>query len=66
MKDYTAINDKNVLYSFKAYNDYMAKDFATHKFSTPFKRIIIILNYDPEAPAHHGRLVWANGKHFDY
>lgn len=44
MKNYTAINEYNVHYSFKAYNDEMAKDFATHKFSTPFKRIIIIEN----------------------
>lgn len=65
MKNYTAINEYNVHYSFKAYNDEMAKDFATHKFSTPFKRIIIVENTHDDEPAQCGRIVWANGKHID-
>ena len=65
MKDYTAINEHNVHYSFKAENDELAKEFAEYKFSTPFERMIIVENTHAEEPAQCGRIAWANGKHID-
>ena len=41
MKNYTAINEYNVHYSFKAENDELAREFAEYKFSTPFERKIL-------------------------
>ena len=65
MKNYTAINEYNVHYSFKAENDESAREFAEYKFSTPFERMIIIENTHDDEPAQYGRIAWANGKHID-
>ena len=65
MKLYTAINENNIHYSFKAEDDQLAKEFCEHKFSTPFEKMIVVENTNVEEPCQCGRIAWANGKHID-